>query len=29
LHRQAVARAAAEPKENTPATGLEQAIPAT
>jgi len=29
LHRQAVAPAKAEPKENVPSTGLEEAIPAT
>jgi multidrug efflux pump subunit AcrB len=29
LHRQAVATAATEPKENIPSTGLEKAIPAT
>jgi multidrug efflux pump subunit AcrB len=29
LHRQAVATAATEPKENVPSTGLEKAIPAT
>jgi multidrug efflux pump subunit AcrB len=29
LHRQRVATAATEPKENVPSTGLEKAIPAT
>jgi Cu/Ag efflux pump CusA len=29
LHRQAVATAKAEPKENVPPTGLDQAVPAT
>ena len=29
LHRQAIATAATEPKENVPSTGLEKAIPAT
>jgi multidrug efflux pump subunit AcrB len=29
LHRQAVATAKEEPKENVPSTGLDQAIPAT